>query len=1186
MFTIPTSRGRKTLRARSRIFHRNKARPRVELLEDRTAPATLTVNTTADNTTDTSVLTLRDAITLVNNGGNPTSLGQSTMPAGWASQINTANPFGGNDTIQFNISTSDPGYTAPISVGITIVSLSANVATLTTSAQVPVAVGQTIIVAGLSNSFFNGNYQVSAVTPTSVSYTLVHADMASTPDSGTAANPSRFTIRPQSALPQTLVPVTINGFSQPGSSANTMPNQGVEAGDNAVLTIILDGSNISAQVDGMAIAVGGSTVEGLVIQNFYSDIHLTSSGKDLITGNYLTDALQDLFVDNVSNNTIGGTTPEARNVIGGSIGVLIQGVGATGNQLLGDYIGNDGSQLLTGNFDPSYAAVRIIDASNNIVGGTAPGAGNVIANFHRAILIAGSTAVVSGNVVQGNYMGPNAAGTGVFSGLGPVGIGLANSTNNTIGGTTASARNVISGWQGWDIGMDFSTPLSSGDVVEGNYVGTNAAGTASLGPVALSPNGPIGIDAAVNSVILDNLISGGLSAGVRIPGNSGCKVQGNLIGTDATGTQPIPNLDGVDVDPGANNNLIGGTSPGTGNTIAFNVGPGVWVRSDPFGSADPNGAFSEGTATGIRIQGNSLYANGGLGITLGSVAVDVNGNPLTLQQVQANPSLWNHDEPSNTVILNDSLDHVGANNFRNYPVLTSASSSSAGTSISGTFTEAAEPNTTITLDFYANAVRDSSGHGQGQTYLGSITVMTDGNGKVPFAVDLPTGNFANQWLSATATGPDQSTSEFSADVPILAPIYSFGGFLPPLSNNLLFNQNRTIPIKWQLKDTAGNLITSLSAVSSLQVAPVLSGGALGTPFNPTPTGGTSLRNDGSQYVFNWQTKGLSVGSYEIILTLADGTVRTKTLQIVTNGGSNGLLVDGTSSATSGPGGLLGGDIDLYVDNTNGDLTADELARIQDAVTAANAVIAPYGVAVTEVTDPTLADVTLNMDTTSAVGGYADGVLGCTTDAGQITIINGWNFYAGSDATQIGSAQYDFETVVEHELGHALGLGHSTESTSVMYATLDTGAVNRTLTTADLNVPDTGTTGACGLHAAVIPMPVASNVPLPNAPSREAFFAMLENATPAPAVATNTLAPSAYDAVFANPIGDIGTAKFAALSATPIFGSPTTLETVDDSFSLSPEDGARTPLSPSAAPTDRPDLQFDFIPADGTLVVEC
>jgi hypothetical protein len=77
-------------------------RPVVEVLEGRRVPALLVVNSGLDNTTDTSHLTLRDAITLVDNGGNPSSLGQSAMPAGWASQL--TGTFGSNDTIQF-----DPG---------------------------------------------------------------------------------------------------------------------------------------------------------------------------------------------------------------------------------------------------------------------------------------------------------------------------------------------------------------------------------------------------------------------------------------------------------------------------------------------------------------------------------------------------------------------------------------------------------------------------------------------------------------------------------------------------------------------------------------------------------------------------------------------------------------------------------------------------------------------------------------------------------------------------------------------------------------------------------------------------------------------------------------------------------------------------------------------------------------------
>jgi len=116
--TSSAPQGRKHRRRSDRPL----CRPRLETLEDRLAPATLTVNSLADNTSDTSVLTLRDAVTLVNNGGNPASLGQSSMPAGWAAQIDTSSAFGSNDGIDFA-----PGLSGTITLSSGELDLTQNV---------------------------------------------------------------------------------------------------------------------------------------------------------------------------------------------------------------------------------------------------------------------------------------------------------------------------------------------------------------------------------------------------------------------------------------------------------------------------------------------------------------------------------------------------------------------------------------------------------------------------------------------------------------------------------------------------------------------------------------------------------------------------------------------------------------------------------------------------------------------------------------------------------------------------------------------------------------------------------------------------------------------------------------------------------------------------------------------------
>ena len=291
-----------------------------------------------------------------------------------------------------------------------------------------------------------------------------------TTDPGYQSGTGSFTIQPLSVLPTITDTIFLDGYTQPGASPNTLA-----IGDNAVLKIVLNGSQ-AGSVDGLVIGGGNSTVRGLVIDNFAFGygIEVAGNGNDVVVGNFLgtdvtgTTALGNLYaIDTESvNNTVGGTSPAARNIISGNnyAGVY---EGGNGNVLLGNYIGTtaNGAAAL-GNL--TYGVQ--IGGVDNIIGGTSVGAVNVISGNASAGVEAGG----SGAVVLGNFIGTDATGT--FA-IGDTEYGVLGGSDNTFGGTTPGMGNLIAGNV-----YGISIENGAGNVIQGNAFGQNING-ASLPPL-------------------------------------------------------------------------------------------------------------------------------------------------------------------------------------------------------------------------------------------------------------------------------------------------------------------------------------------------------------------------------------------------------------------------------------------------------------------------------------------------------------------------------------------------------------------------------------------------------------------------------------------------------------------------------------------------------------------------------
>ena len=437
----------------------------------------------------------------------------------------------------------------------------------------------------------------------------------------------------------------------------------------------------------------------------------------------------------------GGSTVRGLAINGFASGTGVILLTAGGNWIYANRIGVN----LAGNAAVGNAyGISINAASNdNVIGTNGDGIsdnleGNLISgNANYGVQFAQANTL--NNVLAGNKIGTDISGTSAIpngtASNSRCGIYLGGSGNrigtNSDGVSDTLERNLISGNHGCGITINIqSDPAAAANLIAGNYIGTDITGLVALpntGSAITSSSGP-----NYNFNIRNNVISGNDGGGISIGGLNQGVITGNFIGVGSDGSTALGN--GSLLYTGSvyglffsgSDNQIGGVGPAEGNIIANQL-VGAAHRAD--------GIALGSTALRNTIRGNRIYANKDLGI-------DLNDDNI------ANP---NDDGDGDT----------GANNLQNYPVITSAASYANGdTVIQGTLNSAA--STSFTLDFYASAAADDSGYGEGEFYLGGGPVATDAGGLAAFTVTLNGVSIsAGQFVTATATSPEGSTSEFS-----------------------------------------------------------------------------------------------------------------------------------------------------------------------------------------------------------------------------------------------------------------------------------------------------------------------------------------------------------------------------------------------------------------------------------------
>jgi hypothetical protein len=638
-----------------------------------------------------------------------------------------------------------------------------------------------------------------------------------------------FNILPTDFLPSLVNAGTLDGTTEPVHSNAFGPS------------IQLNGARCyppSVYPDGLRLRGTNCSVKSIIVNGFpvYGiEIYGSNATGNVVSGCYLgidptgtlpvTNVFSPLAIDNgASGNTVGGTTAAARNIISGSPyqGLVIRDSGTTNNRVIGNYIGLNAAGTLP--LSNTWTGVAIFNgAQSNVIGGASAAMRNIISgNGEQGVVVAdpGTT----GNIVEGNYIGLNPAGTAAISNAWP-GVNFFNgATGNTVG--MPGAPNVISGNGGQ--GVLIQDAGTDNNVVQNNFIGVDPTGATAISNSWAGVeiyNGPSG-----NYIGRSNIISGNGEQGIVIDtGSSYNVVQGNWIGLDATGSRAVSNRwAGVELYNAAQNNVIGGVGPGQLNVLSGNGAQGIFIdtasinnlvegnyvgldasglRAVPnsyagvecYNNASNNviggglgarnyiaGNNNAGVAidygsSGNVLQGNSIGVNvagavvpniyQGVSLFAGAISNVIGGTTLGAANLIAgngydgvdifDSASQDNSVRGNSVVNNGGgLGLVNGGNFSAPAPVLASASVATNLTVAGSLTSAA--STAFHLDFYASPAASP----EMAVYLGDRDVTTSPAGTANFSFAFSGVVPIGQVISAVATDPNGNSSGQSGTVTV------------------------------------------------------------------------------------------------------------------------------------------------------------------------------------------------------------------------------------------------------------------------------------------------------------------------------------------------------------------------------------------------------------------------------------